>query len=112
MNQSRRGALAALAAPLSALIVVLSVAVPLLERADIRHESAVESQHDPSTCPTAHDHTVCTQVGANHVAPSGGVGRRPQPTSFASRAPASAAPRGSAPPTLGPPSRAPPVATA
>ena len=55
----------ALAAWLPALLVILSVAVPALERDEIATETAVESEHTPGTCPTAHDHTVCTQVGAN-----------------------------------------------
>ena len=55
----------ALAAWLPALLVVLSVAVPVLERDEFAAEAAVESEHTPGTCPTAHDHTVCTQVGAN-----------------------------------------------
>ena len=50
---------------LSALLLLLSIAVPALERAEFVHESAIESEHDPAHCPPAHDHTVCTQVGAN-----------------------------------------------
>ena len=50
---------------LAALLLTLSVAVPALERAAFAHEAAVESEHDPAHCPPAHDHTVCTQVGAN-----------------------------------------------
>jgi len=50
---------------LTALLLLLSVAVPALERAEFAHEPAVESEHNPAHCPTAHDHTVCTQVGAN-----------------------------------------------
>ena len=50
---------------LSALLLILSVAVPALERAEFAHESAIESEHDPAHCPPAHDHTVCTQVGSN-----------------------------------------------
>ena len=50
---------------LSALLLTLSVAVPALERAEFAHEPAIESEHDPAHCPPAHDHTVCTQVGAN-----------------------------------------------
>lgn len=50
---------------LSALLFTLSIAVPALERAEFAHESAIESEHDPAHCPPAHDHTVCTQVGAN-----------------------------------------------
>ncbi len=55
----------ALAAWLPTLLLVLSVAVPVLERAEFAHEPVVESEHNPATCPPAHDHTVCTQVGAN-----------------------------------------------
>ena len=50
---------------LAALVLTLSVAVPALERAEFAHEPAVEFEHDPARCPGAHDHTVCTQVGAN-----------------------------------------------
>ena len=50
---------------LSTLLLTLSVAVPALERAEFAHEPAIESEHDPAHCPPAHDHTVCTQVGAN-----------------------------------------------
>jgi len=50
---------------LSTLLLTLSVAVPALERAEFAHEPAIESEHDPTHCPPAHDHTVCTQVGAN-----------------------------------------------
>jgi len=56
-----------LASPLCALLLLLSVAVPLMERADAVHEPVVESKHDPSSCPTPHDHSICTQFGANHA---------------------------------------------
>lgn len=46
-------------------MVCLSVAVPMLERADVSKQTAIEHHHDPSTCPRGHDHTVCTQAGAN-----------------------------------------------
>jgi hypothetical protein len=59
----------AVAAPLCALLLTLSVAVPLVERADISHAPAVESEHQPDACPRPHDHTVCTQLRANHAAP-------------------------------------------
>jgi len=55
----------ALAAYLPALMIVLSVAVPLIDYGDFAHEVALESEHSAANCPTAHDHTVCTQVGAN-----------------------------------------------
>jgi hypothetical protein len=50
---------------LSALLLILSIAVPALARAEFAHEPAIESEHNPAHCPRAHDHTVCTQVGAN-----------------------------------------------
>lgn len=50
------------------LMLTLSFAVPLMERADQSHAPVVESTHDPASCPPGHDHTVCTQVGANLLA--------------------------------------------
>lgn len=55
---------------LSALMLALSVAVPLLERADLGKVAAAESQHDPATCAPGHNHTLCTLVGASHSLPS------------------------------------------
>lgn len=55
---------------LAALLLALSAAVPVLERAEFAHEPAIESEHDPAHCPPAHDHTVCTQVGANLSLPA------------------------------------------
>ena len=59
----------------TAAMLVMTVAVPLLERADVVHEPVVEREHDPATCPPAHDHTICTQVVANVAAPSAPVER-------------------------------------
>jgi len=57
---------------LSLLLLTLSVAVPLLERADLVHEPVVESEHSSEQCPPAHDHTVCTQdIAKLPVASSG-----------------------------------------
>ena len=50
---------------LSTLTLALSVAVPLLEPSEVTFDPVAESQHDPAACTPAHDHTVCTQVGAN-----------------------------------------------
>jgi len=50
---------------LSLLLFTLSVAVPLLERADLVHEPVIESAHNPAQCPPAHDHTICAQASAN-----------------------------------------------
>jgi len=63
----KRGIQRAFGAPLSALMLFLSAAVPLMDVADLRTEVVVESQHDPASCAPSHDHTVCTQAGANHA---------------------------------------------
>jgi hypothetical protein len=54
-----------LSAALALLVVTLGVAVPMLDRVDAGPDPAVESEHHPGTCPPAHDHTVCTQHGAD-----------------------------------------------
>lgn len=54
----------------AALMLSLSVALPLMERAELLSEPVAESEHDPATCPPPHDHRVCTQVGANLAVPS------------------------------------------
>ncbi len=77
MNPLHRSTRRAVAAPLTALLLTLSVAVPLVERADLGHTPVVESEHQPGSCPTPHDHTVCTQVGANHAAPGSHAAERP-----------------------------------
>lgn len=64
-NIGRQSIRQGFSALLSALLLVLSVAVPLLERADFLHEERWESHHDPEECVPAHDHTICTQVRAN-----------------------------------------------
>jgi hypothetical protein len=59
----------AVAASLATLLLTLSVAVPLVERADVSHAPVVESEHQPGSCPRPHDHRVCTQLRANQAAP-------------------------------------------
>jgi hypothetical protein len=54
-----------ISAALTALVVTLSIAVPLLDRADAGSDPVVESEHHPATCPPSHDHTVCAQFSAN-----------------------------------------------
>jgi hypothetical protein len=54
---------------LAALLVVLSVLVPLLDRGEAVGRAALESEHDAATCVRGHDHTVCAQFGANHTIP-------------------------------------------
>lgn len=50
---------------LSALVLLMSVVVPLIERGEWALDTAVESQHNAATCVPGHDHRLCTQVGAN-----------------------------------------------
>ena len=61
---------------LSATMLTIWISAPLLEQVDLVHDPIVESEHNPSTCPPAHDHTVCTQVVANLAALSGGVEKK------------------------------------
>ncbi|MDH3205217.1 MAG: hypothetical protein OEO79_01315 [Gemmatimonadota bacterium] len=62
---TRRHAHKILSAGLAALVLALSVAVPLLERGEFVDQAAIESAHDPGRCGHAHDHRICSQVGAN-----------------------------------------------
>ena len=73
MNQKGKVIRQAVSVGLSAVMLVIWISVPLLEHADLVSEPVVESEHNPSTCPPAHDHTVCTQVVANLAAPSAGL---------------------------------------
>jgi hypothetical protein len=75
---------------ISVLMLGLTVAVPMLERGELADRPVAESSHAPGTCPTAHDHTVCTQVGANASAPSDAPEQRVTPVLLASWTPDSA----------------------
>ena len=77
MNRPTRLFRTSVATPLAVAMLALSVAVPVLEVADLTHAPVVESEHAPDTCPPAHDHTVCTQVGANHSAAGSDAAERP-----------------------------------
>lgn len=55
---------------MSALLLALSVAVPIVERADLDRREHWESEHQTGVCTPAHDHTICTQVGANLSLPA------------------------------------------
>jgi hypothetical protein len=92
------------------LMLTLSVAVPVLERADLGNELAAESEHNPATCPTGHDHTVCTQVGANLALASTGQARRIAHAVVTVAAPRQAPLQVSNAVADGHPSRAPPLA--
>lgn len=54
-----------IATVISALMLTLSVAVPVLEQGALFSHPVAEAEHNPGECPSGHDHTVCTQVGAN-----------------------------------------------
>jgi hypothetical protein len=74
MNRGERQAVRRVpGALLATLMLLLSVVVPVLERADLSLEPVAESAHDPGTCAPSHDHTLCTQVGANVALASGPV---------------------------------------
>jgi len=75
MNTRRDKIRKHLAVGISLFMLVMSVAVPVLERAELFNEPVAESAHDPGECPTGHDHTICTQVGANLSAPAEGHSR-------------------------------------
>lgn len=58
----------ALSVGLSLLMLTLSGVVPIMERADLDSRTVAESEHNPGQCPRGHDHTICTQFGANFSA--------------------------------------------
>jgi len=70
MRQKNRRLLEELARALPLLLLVLSVAIPTLDRGEFGGSPAFESGHDSSRFIHSHDHSICTQVGANQAAPS------------------------------------------
>ena len=92
------------------LMMTVSVAVPLMDRAEPSVELAVESEHDQSRCRHAHDHRVCSQVGASSSLASGAYEHRLGHVATQVATPVDA--EGTATRTFreGPPSRAPPLA--
>ena len=108
--KKRRWATRILTAPLALLVLLPSLALPALERADVSHETSVTSPHDPASCPQAHDHLLCTQIGGSLAAPAVDVSRATPPDRFG---PIEAFHHRAPPATVlrtGPPSRAPPTA--
>jgi len=91
-------------------MLTLSVAVPLLGRADMVNKTVAESEHSPVECPGGHDHSVCTQVGANLSAVSGGSAQELSDASVYIVLPTQEPLIGSGAFTEGPPPRAPPLA--
>lgn len=65
MDTSRDRVRRGIALGISLLMLTLSIAVPLMEQSELVNSPVVESEHNPAECPSGHDHTVCTQVGAN-----------------------------------------------
>ena len=90
-------------------MLTLSVAMPVLERAEAVKGPIAESEHNPTTCPSGHDHTVCTQVDANEAAQSHGHPRRIAAVSFSDKPSPRAQAYHSAVFATGHPSRAPPL---
>lgn len=65
MSEHRWDGIRRVAASLtSALILALSVAVPMLDAGQGLRGHVLESEHHGASC-VVHDHTVCTQFGAN-----------------------------------------------
>jgi hypothetical protein len=75
---------------IAVLMLGVTVAVPMLERGEMADRPVAESSHAPGTCPRAHDHSVCTQVGANVSAPSDAPEQRVTPALLASWTPGAA----------------------
>lgn len=106
----RRLAKKSLSAGVATLLLALSVAVPVMERGELVAETAVESAHDPARCGHAHDHRICTQVGANFSIAA--VMHQHRAAHVVVRSASPTAPRSALLDTFleGPPSRAPPLA--
>lgn len=68
-DRRARGVLAPL---LGAALLSASLLVPLLDRTATIPDAALETEHHAATCLAGHDHTICTQVGANLPAPGSG----------------------------------------
>jgi hypothetical protein len=95
---------------LTMLLLTLSIAVPLMETSEVADSTVIESEHNPAECPPSHDHTVCTQVGANYSAAAGRP-TAPIAATIVAVAAATTSPEGASSPfDEGHPSRAPPLA--
>ncbi len=65
MSLQPRGTTKALSALLTGVLLAVSVLVPMLDGESASRTPALETEHHAATCVTGHDHTICTQVGAN-----------------------------------------------
>ena len=110
MNRSRDLASRTLSLGLAALMLSLSVAIPVLERGELSGAVGIESSHDPGRCGHVHDHRICTQLSANLSLAS--VAYRYVPLQVTLRAPRPDVPKSTHHASFfeGPPSRAPPLA--
>ena len=68
----------AIAPAQAALLLSLSVAVPVLDGAERSRGPVLESKHSAGACVVGHDHSVCTQLSSNRVI--SGEGPRHGPT--------------------------------
>ena len=105
VGPARRGA----SLGISLLMLAVSLAIPVLERSELVNRPVLESEHDPATCPTAHDHRICTQVGGNLSAPSKAQAHRLAPAIVPVATPTEIPARTSAAFSDGHPTRAPPL---
>jgi len=67
MLRIAKGIQRALGAPLAALVLFSGVVSPLLDSGDLRADTVLESRHGGTSCTPSHDHTLCTQLGANQA---------------------------------------------
>lgn len=65
--QRNRTPRAVLSLLLGVLVLGQAVLTPLLERSEGGRRSVLESRHVAGSCVVGHDHTLCTQVGANRA---------------------------------------------
>jgi hypothetical protein len=99
-----------LSAVIAVLTVGLSIVVPVMERGALVGGAAIESRHDDSRCAHAHDHRVCTQVGANLSVASAEADHRPARLVVRVALPVDLPSATTSSALEGPPSRAPPLA--
>ncbi|RPH54619.1 hypothetical protein EHM82_06585 [bacterium] len=62
-----KGIRRALGGPLAALVLFPGAVSSLLDSRDFRAVAMWESHHDAASCRPSHDHTLCTQIGANQA---------------------------------------------
>jgi hypothetical protein len=91
------------------LMLVMSVVVLMVERAGSANEPVAESEHTAGECLSGHDHTICTQVGANLSALTAGHVRELPATVLSVALPTHVPEARSSIFEVGHPSRAPPL---